>query len=379
MRDGDPNYFNGMGVNQAISNVNTEIAAALSGLDATDQARVDRRMIELDGTPNKSRLGGNAIIAVSLATAQAAAASRKVELFEHMGGGVVIPLVQANVMYGGPAYVAVNGTADFQEYKLIALSAPSYHEGFMQIQRVFRRLRETMVKRRGSSIPILPSVSGIMAATFDSNDEALDTITKLVEAEGFEPRKDMGFYLDIAATQLYQDGMYHLAADGQVLTREQWIDRLDDMCRRFPIVSMEDCLFEDDWEGWAILTKRLGNKVQLVGDDLFTTNPQRVKKGIQMGVANATVIKPNQVGTLTETYETVRLAKAAGYGTVVSPRSGELWNPFVANLCVGQSLGQAKALSCPAGGPYLNDFLRIADLLGPQAEYPGRQALARFL
>ncbi len=377
LRDGDRTYFNGMGVSRAIRNVDNEIAAALRGLDATDQESVDRRMIELDGTPNKSRLGGNAIIATSLATAKAAAAIRQVELFEHMGGGVVLPLTQANVMLGGPAYVGVKGTGDFQEYKLVALSAPAYKEGFLQILRIFHRLRETLVQRRGSNIPRLPSVAGTLTATFDSNEDALATLTQMVEAEGFEPGKDFGFYLDIASTQLYKDGKYHLSADGQVLSREQWIDRLDDMCRRYPIVSMEDCLFEDDWEGWAILTKRLGQRVQLVGDDLFTTNPQRIKKGIEMGVANATVIKPNQVGTLTETYEAVRIAKAAGYGTVVSPRSGELWDPYIAHLCVGQSLGQAKALSCPAGGPHLNEFLRIAEALGPRAEYRGKEALAR--
>jgi enolase len=379
LRDGDHQYFDGLGVGNAVGNVNTEIAAALCGLDAIDQARVDGQMIELDGTPNKSRLGGNAIVATSLATAKAAAASRMVELFEHMGGGVALPLVQANAMLGGPAYVGVKGTADFQEYKLVALSAPSYKEGFLRILRVFHRLRETMVRRRGSNIPRLPSIAGTLTATFESNDEALATRTHLVEAEGFEPRKDFGFYLDIAATQLYRDGKYHLSADGQALSREQWIERLDDMCHRFPIVSLEDCLFEDDWEGCAVLTKRLGERVQLVGDDLFTTNPKRVKKGIEMGVANAVVIKPNQVGTLTETYETVRIAKAAGYGTVVSPRSGELWDPYIASLCVGQSLGQAKGLMCPAGGPYLNDFIRTGEALGPRAEYRGKEALARFL
>ena len=379
LRDGDPGYYNGMGVSKAARNASTEISAALCGLDATDQERVDRRMIELDGTPNKARLGANAIIATSLATAKAAAASRKVHLFEHMGGGAVLPLVQANVMFGGPAYVGVKGTGDFQEYKLVALSASSYKEGFLRILRVFHRFRETLLRRRGSNIPRLPLVAGTLTATFESNDDALAMLTRAVEAEGFEPRKDFGLYLDIAATQLYKDGQYHLSADGQVLSREQWIDRLDDMCRKFPIVSLEDCLFEDDWEGWAILTKRLGKRVQLVGDDLFTTNPQRLKKGIAMGVANAIVIKPNQVGTLTETYATVRLAKAAGYGTVVSPRSGELHDPYVAHLCVGQALGQAKGVSCPVGGPYLNDFLRIAEALGPRAEYRGKETLAGFL
>jgi enolase len=379
LRDGDKRYFNGMGANKAIRNVNTEIAARLKGVDATDQGRVDKLMLELDGTENKSRLGGNATIATSLACAKAAAASRKVELFQHLGGGREIPLVQANLMFGGPAYVGVRGTADFQEYKLIALSAPNYKEGFFRILRIYEKLVEVVVKKRGIGIPRLASHGGALTAQFDSNDEALATLTELIEGDGFVPRKDFGLYLDIASTQLYKDGKYHLSADGQVLSREEWIERLVGMCERYPIVSMEDCLFEDDWDGWATLTKRLGKKVQLVGDDLFTTNPDRLRKGIKMGVANAVVIKPNQVGTLTETFETVRLAKEAGYGTVVSPRSGELYDPYIVHLCVGQSLGQAKALSCPTGGLYFNEFLRIADALGERAIYRGKEALARFL
>jgi len=204
-------------------------------------------------------------------------------------------------------------------------------------------------------------------------------LTGLIEDEGYVPRKDFAFYIDFAATQLYRDGMYHLKADDAVLSREEWIGRLEEMCNNYPIISMEDCLFEDDWEGWVNLTKRLGNKVQLVGDDLFTTNPKRLKKGIEMGAANAIVIKPNQVGTLTETIETIRMAKAAGYGTVVSGRSGELWDPYIVHLCVGQSLGQGKMVNCPSGGQHLNELARIEDYLGDEALYRGKNVLARFL
>ena len=379
LRDGDGAYFSGMGVENAIGNVNTEIADRLKGMDAADQAAIDTALIELDGTANKSRLGGNAVIATSLANAKAAAQARGVELFEHLGGGREIPVSLVNVMYGGPAYVGVSGTGDFQEYKLYALTAVSSKDGYLQTSRIYDRLREVMVRKHGFGIPRLAQIAGTLTAGFDSNDEVFATITGLIEDEGYVPRKDFGFYIDMAATQLYEDGKYHLKADNQVLSREQWIDRLAGLCESYPIISMEDCLFEDDWEGWVELTRRLGDRVQLVGDDLFTTNPARLKKGIELGAANAVVIKPNQVGTLTETFQTIRIAKAAGYGTIVSGRSGELWDPYIAHLCVGQSLGQGKMVNCPSGGQHLNELMRIVDYLGDKAEYPGKSVLARFL
>lgn len=259
--------------------------------------------------------------------------------------------------------VGVRGTCDFQEYALIALSARSYKEGFIATLGIYKRLYEIMVKKRAFGIPKLAELAGILTARFDSNDEAYATLTKLIEGEGYVSRKDFGIYTDLAASQLYKDGMYHLKADNKVLSRGEMIDKLEEMCANYPIISMEDCLFEDDWEGWKILTKRLGNKVQLVGDDLFVTNPKRLKKGIEMGVANAIVIKPNQVGTLTETIKTIKMAKAAGYGTVISPRSGELWDPYVVHLCVGQNLGQGKIVECPTGGSSLNELIRIEDWL----------------
>ncbi len=379
LRDGDKSYFNGMGVGKAIRNVNTEIAGRLKGMDAADQEAVDRALIELDGTANKSRLGGNAIIATSLANAKAAAGARGVELFEHLGGGREIPVSLVNVMYGGPAYVGVSGTADFQEYKLYALTAAGTKDGYLKTARIHERLSEMMVRKQGFGIPRLAQLAGGLAARFNSNDEPFAAVTGLIEEEGYVPGKDFGFYIDMAATQLYEEGKYHLKADNQVLSREEWIDRIVKLCDRHPIISMEDCLFEDDWEGWVALTKRLGDRVQLVGDDLFTTNPARLKKGIEIGAANAVVIKPNQVGTLTETFQTIRIAKAAGYGTIVSGRSGELWDPYIAHLCVGQSLGQAKMVSCPAGGQHLNELMRIQDYLGERATYAGKSVLARFL
>ncbi|MBN1687336.1 MAG: phosphopyruvate hydratase [Spirochaetales bacterium] len=379
LRDGDQSYFNGMGVGKAIHNVNTEIAGRLKGMDAADQDAIDRALLELDGTGNKSRLGGNAVIATSLANAKAAAGARGVELFEHLGGGTEIPVSLANIMYGGPAYVGVAGTADFQEYKLYALSAAGPKDGYLRISRIYERLREMTVRNQGFGIPRLAQLAGGLAARFDSNEEPFAAVTALIEEEGYIPGKDFGFYIDMAATQLYEDGKYHLRADNQVLSREEWIGRIVDLCNRYPIISMEDCLHEDDWDGWVELTKRLGDRVQLVGDDLFTTNPVRLRKGIDMGAANAVVIKPNQVGTLTETFETIRIAKAAGYGTIVSGRSGELWDPYIAHLCVGQSLGQGKMVNCPAGGQHLNELMRIQDHLGGRAVYVGRSALAKFL
>jgi len=379
LRDGDETYFNGMGVSKAIEKVNTEIAAKLTGTDATDQEEIDNTLITLDGTENRSRLGSNAIIATSIANAKAAAQSRGVQLFEHLGGGREIPVSLVNVMFGGPAYVGVSGTADFQEYKLYALTAESSKDGYLKTTRVHEKLSEKIIRKQGFGIPKLAQLAGGLTARFDSNDEAFESLTKSIEEAGYVPGKDFGFYIDMAATQLYKDGKYHLNADNQVLSTDEWIDRLTDFCDRFAIISMEDPLFEDDWEGWVKLTKRLGDTVQIVGDDLFTTNPGRLKKGVEMGAANAVVIKPNQVGTLTETFETISIAKQAGYGTVVSGRSGELWDPYIAHLCVGQSLGQGKMVNCPAGGQHLNELMRIHNVLKDRAVYAGKRVLEKFI
>ncbi len=379
LRDEEKSYFSGMGVGKAVQIVNTEIADRLKGMDAGDQEAVDTALIELDGTERKSRLGGNSIIATSLANAHAAAGARGVQLFEQLGGGRELPISLANVMYGGPAYVGMSGTADFQEYKLYALTATDSRDGYLKSADIYEKLREATVQKRGVGIPKLAQLAGGLAARFDSNEEAFDTMTRFIEEQGYIPRKDFGFYIDMAATQLYKDGKYHLSLDSKELTRDEWIAWMVDLCDKYPIISMEDCLHEDDWEGWSELTKRLGNRVQLVGDDLFTSNPARLKKGISMGAANAVVIKPNQVGTLTETFETISIAKEAGYGTIVSGRSGELWDPYIAHLCVGRSLGQGKMVNCPAGGQHLNELMRIHDYLGERAHYVGKHVLDRFL
>jgi enolase len=379
VRDGDTDYFNGNGVNQAIKNVNTEIARAITGRDASQQANIDKILIELDGTPNKSRLGGNAIIATSIAVAKATATSRGQEIYEYVGGGNEIPIAFALSMFGGPAYVGIAGTADFQEYSFYALNAPGLKEGWIKILGIYRRIVETIVKKRGLRIPRLASLAGTIQATFDSNEEALVIMTQAIKDEGYKPRKDFGIYLDIAATQLYQDGKYHLKADNQAYSRGQWIDKLSEWCEKYPIVSIEDGLYEDDWDGWQMLTARLGKRVQLVGDDFLVTNPARLKRAIEMGAANAIVVKPNQIGTLTETIQTVKMAQAAGYGTIASARSGELWDPFLANFVVGQNLGQTKSMRAPTGGETFNEFLRIQDHLGERANYAGNRVLSRFI
>ena len=379
LRDGDMSYFNGMGVSRAIGNVNTVIAETLTGMDASDQEAIDRALIDLDGTRERSRLGSNAIIAVSIASAKAAAEAKGCQLFEHLGGGKKIPVSLTSIMYGGPAYIGMSGISDFQEYKLYALNAENSKDGYLKTARIYERLCELMTQKQGHGIPKLAQLAGTLSAAFSSNDEAFAAVTGIIEDEGYVPRKDFGLYMDMAATQLYEDGKYQIAADNQVLSRERWIDKLVEWCDKYPIISIEDGLFEDDWEGWVELTKRLGDRVQLVGDDFFTTNPERLRKGIEMGAANAVVIKPNQVGTLTETFKTIKIAKEAGYGTVSSARSGEVWDPYIAHLCVGQSLGQGKMVNCPTGGSHLTELMRIHDYLGAEADYVGKKVLDRFL
>ena len=377
--DHDPAYFQGRGVNKAISNVKTEIAACLKGKNALDQVTVDGLLKELDGTDDKSRLGCNAIIATSIANAKAAAESLRAPLFRQLGGGNQIPLPFIYVMFGGPAYVGLEGTCDFQEYALIPLKAKTYKEGYLSSLGIYRRLCNILGERTGHKTPNYPKLGGALTARFDSNEEALAVLTELIAAEGYVPGQDFGICLDIAASQLYKDGKYHLQRDHLSLSRDEMIAMLGDLCAKYPIVSMEDCLFEDDWEGWKILTSRLGKRVQLVGDDLFVTNPQRLKQGIELGVANGIIIKPNQIGTLTETAQAISIAKDAGYSTMISPRSGELWDPYIVHLCVGQSLGQGKIVGAyPSGEANLNELLRVRDALGKTAVQADMSVLHQF-
>ncbi len=379
LRDGERLYFNGMGVQKAINNVNIEIVKLLKGRDATDQKQIDELMIKLDGTKDKSRIGGNAIIGTSIANAKAAAASLRIPLFEHLGGGREFPIPWSLVMIGGPIYAGVDfKTSDFQEFAYYALSAKSFKEGYISTLEVYKALCNILLKEKGYVQPRLGG--GWLAPRFSSNDEALSIITRAIEKAGYAPGKDFAIYIDVAASHFYKYGMYTLKADGKTVTSEEMIDILEDICRSYPVISFEDCLDEEDWEGWKKLTKRLGRKVQLVGDDFFTTNPQRLKKGIEVGAANALVIKPNQIGTLSETIQTIKIAKAGDYGTVLSARSGEIGDPFLSHLLVGQNLRQAKIIALDYDEHIrLNELFRIEEYLGEEALFPGQKIFSRFL
>jgi enolase len=380
LRDGDAEYFHGLGVRGAVENVNGEIAALLKGRQAGAQREIDEALIRLDGTPNRSRLGSNAIIATSLANAKAAAASRGLQLYTYLGGGREIPLCFVYMMFSGPAYVGLEGVCDFQEFALLPLFARSYLEGHIACAEIYAQLARLQAERLGSGVPNIKDVAGTLIARFDSNAEALETLTRLIREAGYEPRQDIGIYLDIAANQFHRHGEYHLAADGERLSADEMVSKLEALCAAYPILSVEDPLYEGDWESWVKLTDRLGDHVQIVGDDLFVTQRERLQKGVDMGAANALVIKPNQVGTLTETFETIRSAQESGYGTIISPRSGELWDAYIPHLCVGQALGQGKIVGAYSGGEAsLNELLRIQDHLGERAVYRGREVLSRFL
>jgi enolase len=379
LRDGDMKYFNGMGVQKAINNVNIIIAKKLKGEDSTNQERIDKLMIDLDGTKDKSKLGGNAIIGTSLATAKAAAQSLDIPLFEHLGAGKMLPIAWFIVMIGGPIYGGKDiRTSDIQEFAYYDLHSKNLKEGYATTLTVYRALCEILDKEKGYSLPKL--ASGLLAPAFSSNDEAVSITTRAIEKAGFTPGKDFAIYLDVAATHLYKNGKYHLKADNKILTSEGMVNFLEDIRNKYPVVSMEDCLHEEDWDGWKLVTKRLGNKTQLVGDDLFTTNPQRLKKGIELGVANALIIKPNQIGTVSEAINAIKIAKAAGYGTMPSCRSGEVGDPFLSHLIVGQSLGQGKLIGFEGEEHVrLNELLRIEEYLGNEGTYIGSKVLSRFL
>jgi enolase len=379
LRDGDKKYFNGMGVSKAIYNVNTLIAKKLRGEDSTDQKHIDDLMIELDGTEDKSKLGGNAIIASSIANAKAAAESLGVPLFKHLGAGKVMPIAWFLVMVGGPIYAGEKvKTSDIQEFAYYDVHSKSFREGYETTLNVYKKLREILEKEKGYALPRLGG--GWLAPVFSSNDEALSVVTDAIEKAGYIPGKDFVIYIDVAATHLYKEGKYHLNADNRILSSEEMVNFLEDVRSKYPVISIEDCLSEEDWEGWKLATERLGSRTQLVGDDLFTTNPQRLKKGIGMGVANAIIIKPNQIGTLSETIQTIKIAKAAGYGTMPSARSGEIGDPFLSHLTVGQGLGQGK-LAWFDGDDHIrfNELLRIEEHLGSKGRYIGRKVLSRFL
>jgi enolase len=371
LRDGGA-AWGGKGVTRAVANVNGEIADALDGFDVLDQAGLDRRLIELDGTPNKARLGANAILGVSLAAARAAAAEERQPLWRYLGGEAarVLPVPMMNVLNGG---AHADNSVDFQEFMVVPVGAPSYSEGLRMGVEVFHALKRTL-HERGLSTAV--GDEGGFAPDLDSNEAALQALVAGIEAAGYAPGEDVAIALDPATSEIFRDGAYDLEHEGRRLASEELAAYWDDVAGRYPIVSIEDGMDEEDWDGWKALTERMGNRVQLVGDDLFVTNTERLKRGIDLGVANSILVKVNQIGTLTETLAAIDMARSAGYTAVMSHRSGETEDTTIADLAVATGCGQIKtgAPSRSDRTAKYNQLLRIEEALGGDAEYPGRSA-----
>jgi enolase len=372
LRDGDPARYLGKGVLRAVENVNTEICEALLGLDAEDQTFIDQTLIELDGTENKSRLGANAMLAVSMAVAKAAAEEAGLPLYRYFGGSgpKQMPVPMMNVINGG---AHANNSLDIQECMIMPVGMESFREALRCGAEIFHHLKK-LVDRKGH--PTTVGDEGGFAPNVKNTEEALSLILEAVSAAGYEPGRDVLLALDCASSEFYKNGEYVLAGEGLKLSAEGFTDYLAALVDKFPIVSIEDGMAEGDWTGWKILTERLGKKVQLVGDDLFVTNTQLLERGIREGVANSILIKINQIGTLTETFAAVELAKRAGYTAVISHRSGETEDSTIADIAVGLSTGQIKtgSLSRSDRLAKYNQLLRIEEDLGDTARYPGRTA-----
>jgi len=370
LRDGDAERYGGKGVQRAVQNIEEQIGPALRGRDVTDQLGIDSTMLEVDGTPNKSSLGANAILAVSLAAARAAAESVKLPLYRYLGGPLarVMPVPMMNILNGG---AHATNTVDFQEFMIVPIGAETFSEALMMGAGVFHSLKKVLVKRKLSTGV---GDEGGFAPDLRNDEEAITVILEAIEAAGYAAGKDIALALDCAASELYSDGAYSFKksggqkrdADGMIELYRGWIEE-------YPIVSIEDGLAEDDWEGWAKLTAALGDRCQLVGDDLFVTNTERLARGIESGVGNAILIKVNQIGTLSETLEAIEMARAAGYLSVISHRSGETEDTFIADLAVGTGAGQIKTGSASRTDRVAkyNQLLRIEEQLGGAAEFPG--------
>ena len=368
LRDGGDRY-NGKGVLNAVNAVNQEIFQALSGFDALEQQHIDRTLIALDGTDNKARLGANAILGVSLAVAKAAADSLGLPLWRYVGGtqAHIMPLPMMNILNGG---AHADNPIDIQEFMIQPVSAPSLSEAVRMGAEVFHALRG-LLTADGLSTGI--GDEGGFAPNIASTQAALDYVMKAIEKAGYKPGTDMTLALDAASTEFYKDGVYHLAGEGKKLTADQMVGYYQDLVKAYPIKSIEDGMDEDDWEGWAVLTAAIGDDVQLVGDDLFVTNPVRLKKGIDMGVANSILVKVNQIGTLSETLEAVEMAHKAGYTAVMSHRSGETEDSTIADLAVATNCGQIKTGSLARSDRLAkyNQLIRIEEMLGDTAVYNG--------
>jgi enolase len=372
LRDGGSDWM-GKGVTKAVENVNGEIATAVHGQDAASQAALDRMLISLDGTPTKSRLGANAILAVSLAAAQASAAEQRLPLWRYLGGETahILPVPMMNVLNGG---AHADNAVDFQEFMIVPVGARTFTEAMRMGSEVFHHLKATL-KEEGHSTTV--GDEGGFAPDLESNEQALEVLMAGIRAAGYVPGDQVAIALDPAVSELYKDGEgYVLEHEGRTLSAEELGAYWADLCERYPIISLEDGMDEEDWDGWSALTQGIGNHIQLVGDDLFVTNTQRLKRGIENGVANAILIKVNQIGTLTETFAAIRMAREAGYAAVMSHRSGETEDVTIADLAVATGCGQIKtgAPSRTDRVAKYNQLLRIEEALGPEASYPGRSA-----
>jgi enolase len=373
LRDGDPKRYGGKGVTRAVANVEGEIARRLKDFDVTDQKGIDEAMIELDGTPNKSRLGANAILGVSLATAHAAASARGVPLYRHLGGdgASLLPLPMANILNGG---AHADTSVDLQEFMVCAVGSPTFGEAMRATAEVYHALKGVL-KAQGLATGV--GDEGGFAPQLRSNEDALRLIVDAIEKAGYEPGKDVAIALDPASSEFYKDGKYNLKGEGRTLDAKALANLYQEWAGRYPIVSIEDGMAEDDWEGWKRLTDAIGDKVQLVGDDLFVTNVSRLKQGIERGVANSILIKVNQIGTLTETLEAIDMASKAGYSAVISHRSGETEDTTIADLVVATGAGMIKT-GAPARSERVakyNRLLQIEAELGEAAAYAGRTRL----
>jgi len=372
LRDGDASRYLGKGVLTAVEHVNTEISEAMMGLDATEQAYIDRILIDLDGTENKSRLGANATLAVSMAVARAAAEESGLPLYRYLGGSaaMAMPVPMVNVINGG---AHANNNLDLQELMIIPVGAPSFREALRWSAETFHALKKILHDRHMSTAV---GDEGGFAPNLDNHESAIRLILEAIERAGYEPGGQIALGLDCAASEFYRDGQYHLAGEGLILSAPQFTDLLATWCDRYPIISIEDGMAENDWTGWRGLTDALGDRIQLVGDDLFVTNTKILRQGIDQGVANSILIKINQIGTLTETFAAIELAKRNNYTAVISHRSGETEDTTIADIAVATNAMQIKTGSTSRSDRMAkyNQLLRIEEDLGDVAAYPGRDA-----
>jgi len=371
LRDGDRTRFGGKGVRKAVGNVNTTIAQALHDFEG-DQAALDKRLIDLDGTENKGRLGANALLGVSLAFAHAVAASKRMPLWQHLANGraVALPVPMMNIINGG---AHADNNVDLQEFMILPVGFESFSEALRAGTEIFHSLKSVL---KGHGLSTAVGDEGGFAPDLRSNAEALDTILEAIGKAGYTAGEDIMLGLDVASTEFHENGKYNLTGEGKRLTSEQFADFLGNWCAQYPIITIEDGMSEDDWDGWKLLTERLGDRVQLVGDDLFVTNPRIFREGIERQVANAILVKVNQIGTLTETLEAIAMADAANYAAVVSHRSGETGDTSIADIAVATTATQIKTGSLCRSDRVAkyNQLLRIEEMLGKDARYAGRDA-----